>query len=65
MQDILLGYVEDFDGQIVIVKNMEKVKGSQENGYDYRVFCVEDGRPAGLMYMTPVQSGNFFVMVIS
>ncbi len=35
MQDIFLGSVEEFDGQIEIVKIMEIVKGSQENGYDY------------------------------
>ena len=59
MQDIVLGSVEDFDGQIAIVKIMEKVKQSQENGFDYRVFYAEDGRPAGLMYMTPFQIRQF------
>ncbi len=65
MQVILLGYVEDFDGQIAIVKIMEKVNQSQENEFDYRVFYAEDGRPAGLMYMTPFQIRHFFVTVIS
>ncbi len=47
MQEILLGPVEDFDGQIAIIKIMEKVKECQGNRYDYRVFYTDDGRPAG------------------
>ncbi len=34
---------------------MEKVKQCQDNRFDYRVFYAEDGRPAGMMYMTPYQ----------
>ncbi len=51
--------MEDFDGQIAIVKFMEKVKQSKENGFDYRVFYAENGSPAALMYMTPFQIRQF------
>ncbi len=34
-------------------KNMEKVKQYQGNKYYYRVLYIEDGHPAGLMFITP------------
>lgn len=55
MQEVLVGPIDDFDGQIAIVKIMEKVKQCQQNRFDYRVFYADDARPAGFMYMTPYQ----------
>ncbi len=53
MQEILLGPVEDFYGQIA--KIMDEVKVFQGNRYDYMVLYVDDRWPAGLVYMTPYQ----------
>ncbi len=61
MQEVLLGSVKDFDRQIAIVKIMEKVNQCQGNGYDYRVFYAEDGRPGVIMYMTPYQMRQFLL----
>ncbi len=58
-QEILLGPVENFDGQIAIVKLMEKVIECQGNRYNYRVFYTDDRQPAGLMYMTLYQIQQF------
>ncbi len=55
MQDILICPVKEFNGQIVIVRNMEKVKQCQGNGFDYRAFYADDNHPAAMMYMTPNQ----------
>ncbi len=38
MQAILLGRIKDVDGQIAIIKIMEKEKEYQHNRYDYRLF---------------------------
>ncbi len=59
MQEVLLGSPEEFDGQIAIVKIMEKVKLCRKKGFDYRVFYEEDQHPAGVMYMTPYQIRQF------
>ncbi len=55
MQEVLVGPIDKFNGQITVVKIMEKVKECKDNQFDYRVFCAEDERPAGIMYMTPYQ----------
>ena len=59
MQEVLLGDINDFDGQIAVVKIMEKVKLCRENGFDYRVYYADDNRPGGMMYMTPYQIRQF------
>ena len=59
MQEVLIGPADEFNGQIAVVRIMEKVKECQRDGFDYRVFYADDNRPAGMMYMTPYQIRQF------
>ena len=41
-----------------LIKIMERVKSAQPDGYDYRVYRGEDGRPRGVIQMTASQKMN-------
>ena len=48
-------FMGDDPNEFELVRIMELVKKSQPNGYDYRVYRGVDGRPRGVIQMTPFQ----------
>ncbi len=64
MQEILQSRMEDFDGQIEVLKIMEKVKQCKVKGCDYQMIDAKDRSPAGWCTWHHVEPDNSFVMVI-
>ena len=57
MMEVLSG--DRNDSTFPIVDVMEKIKSSQQSGYDYRVFYGPCGRPQGVMHMVPAMITGF------
>jgi hypothetical protein len=60
-ESMTIGDNENFDGKLAIVKIMEKVKESQDKDYNYKVYYDEEGRPSGIMHMTPYQVRQYII----
>ena len=56
MIEVLTG---DDSKEFALKSIMENIKSTQKNGYDYRIYYGDDGRPRGVLQMTPAQRNNF------
>ena len=59
-RDAMMEVMEErVDGKTKIFVVMEKVKRAVASGYDYRIYYSDDGRPTGVLQMTPNQMHKF------